>query len=95
MKSGAELIAIERQEQIDKHGRTIERDVKENTNNELAIAAMLLLDKYPSAVGFPENWDQELVQKMISKPYKDRLIIAGAFIAAEFDRVEILTKNNN
>lgn len=32
MKSGIQLIAKERQEQIEKHGRTIERDVRENTD---------------------------------------------------------------
>jgi len=89
-KTGAELIAIERQEQIDKHGRTIERDVNENSNNELAIAAMGLIDKYPSSHNFPEHWDSKLIQKMISKPYKERLIIAGAFLAAEIDRVQII-----
>ena len=42
MKTGIELIAEERQEQIEKHGRSIERDVKENDNYQLSNAAGLL-----------------------------------------------------
>ena len=34
------------------------------------------------------NWDEDLWQKMCNKSYKDRLIIAGALIAAEIDRLQ-------
>lgn len=43
MKSGIELIAKERQEQIEKHGRTIEHDVENNDNEQLAMGAEMLL----------------------------------------------------
>lgn len=37
---------------------------------------------------YPENWDKAIFDKMISKPWKQRLIIAGALIAAEIDRIQ-------
>ena len=95
MKTGIELITIERQEQIEKHGRTIEKDVLENTTEELSFGAALLCCPDPTAMGFdpasgegrPEKWDKPIWIKMMSKPYKDRLVIAGALIAAELDRL--------
>lgn len=36
----------------------------------------------------PEGWDKDLWIKMINKPYKDRLRIAGQLIAAELDRID-------
>lgn len=35
----------------------------------------------------PHNWDKDIWLKMMNKPYKERLIIAGALIAAEIDRI--------
>ena len=89
-KTGIELIAEERQEQIEKHGRTIELDIKFNSQCQLAFAAERLcipeLDLYNYQE--PMNWDEDLWQKMCNKSYKDRLIIAGALIAAEIDRLQ-------
>lgn len=84
MKTGAELIANERQEQIIKHDRSVERDIKENPNKELIQGAIALLDEVSE---FPEHWDKTIVKRMENKDYKDRLIIAGALIAAEIDRI--------
>ena len=42
MKTGIELIAQERAEQIEKHGRTIELDVKQNNHHQLSDAASAL-----------------------------------------------------
>jgi hypothetical protein len=36
------------------------------------------------------HWDKKRLEHMRSKPYKERLIIAGAFIAAEIDRVQFM-----
>lgn len=94
MKSGVELIAEERLEQILKHGRTTERDVEENCDYQLRIGAMRLIgdrDDYPS----PNGWNKALWAKMISKSFKDRLIIAGALIAAEIDRIQEAEKDKN
>lgn len=90
-KTGVFLIANERNSQIMKHGRTIARDVEENSNGELALGAeMLLAAEHEEGIdpaSYPDGWDHEICRKMLSKPYKDRLIIAGALIAAEIDRL--------
>ena len=98
MKTGIELIAIERQEQIEKHGRTIESDVHLNSVNQQLIgaASLLTLNRYNGSrftntdidALVPFNWDINIWRKMMYKPYKERLIIAGALIAAEIDRIQ-------
>lgn len=90
-KSGIELIAQERQEQIEKHGKTVEYDVENNSDKQLRWAAERLLASDEKAL--PDwqpapGWDKELFDKMYEKPYKERLIIAGALIAAELDRLQ-------
>jgi len=90
MKTGIELIAIERQEQIEKHGRSIESDIKENPYGQLIRGAISLIRS--ESKGFwdemPMNWNIKLNRKMARKSYKERLIIAGALIAAEIDRIQ-------
>lgn len=92
MITGIELIAAERQEQIEKHGRTIEKDVQQNDNEQLSHGALLLLSvDYEEGIdseSYPDGWDHEICANMIRKPYKERLIIAGALIAAEIDRLQ-------
>lgn len=91
MKSGIELITKERQEQIEKHGRNIPSDVyynstKENGYYPLVSGAIYLIDdNYKWA---PSHWNKEILNKMRSKDYKERLIIASALIAAEIDRLQ-------
>lgn len=95
MKTGIELIAEERQEQIEKHNRTVILDVVRNSNGQLSEAAAMLaynenncLDLEEIALDHcPESWDPVIWKKMVDKSYKDRLIIAGALIAAEIDRL--------
>jgi hypothetical protein len=93
MKTGIELIAIERQEQIEKHGRTVEKDVELNSSeNQLQEAAYHLIGKEWLYVAdneetCPIGWNQKVWNKMFNKEYKERLIIAGALIAAEIDRL--------
>lgn len=96
MKTGIELIAEERQEQITKHHRSIEDDVDYNYNAQLSEAASILClhpkhDLYDSEVAekaVPFDWNEIDFNKMRSKPYKERLVIAGALIAAEIDRLQ-------
>lgn len=106
MKTGIELIAQERQEQIEKHGRTIEKDVEYNhgkytdhngeqiNNPQLTAAARWLIHddvmKYwvDQELFRPFGWDRGIWSKMINKTYKERLIISGALIAAEIDRLQ-------
>jgi predicted HTH transcriptional regulator len=90
--TGAELIAKERQEQIEKHGRTVQMDVDHNRAYQLAEAASVLTtEKFRSTKHrfslMPDDWDDEISLKMCKKGRKERLIIAGALIAAEIDRI--------
>lgn len=90
-QTGIEFIAQERKEQIEKHGRTVENDVKFNTFHQLTGAAIMLLDGYihdDEENRVPFEWDGAIWDNMIHKPYKDRLVIAGALIAAEIDRLQ-------
>ena len=90
MKTGIELIAQERQEQIEKHGYTIEHD-QEYDCEELKTAAIALLTQPKDKVylgSFPALWNDGICEKMAAKDYKGRLILAGAFVAAEIDRIQ-------
>lgn len=91
MKTGIELIAIERQEQIEKHGRSVLKDSEQNTAFQLSDAASILCveDRHTveDAECCPLHWDENTWVKMFNKSYKERLIIAGALIAAELDRL--------
>lgn len=95
MKTGIELIAEERREQIEKHGRTLAGDVITNTDNQLSAAASILATKdwkcYDEEEVIndfcPTGWDEQQWAKMVKKPHNERLIIAGALIAAELDRL--------
>ena len=96
MKTGIELIAQERQEQIEKHGRTVKRDVDENSHLQLVDAATKLcaddMGGFWATDLCPLGWSQTIWDKMTNKPYKERLIIAGALIAAEIDRLQASEK---
>ena len=88
MKTGIELIAFERQEQIEKHNRTIEKDVVENNEAQLKHAARKLISSaLERENGCPKGWNQNIYNKMADKSMIDRLVIAGALIAAEIDRL--------
>ena len=91
MATGVELIATERQRQIEK-GFTAEHDQKYPLMALSAIGGMLTIpDDDP-------NWTPEenkvanglfsyAEKKAQQAPYVERLVIAGALIAAELDRV--------
>jgi hypothetical protein len=96
MTTGIKLIAIERKEQIKKHKRTVLKDACFNTSKQLSSAAGSLIFENTKDYDFaesirkltiPEGWDKEIWHKMASKTYLERLIIAGALIAAEIDRL--------
>lgn len=97
--SGIDLISQERKEQIEKHGYTIQGDVKANDEYQLIDAVGALITPIPE--GFeddylvsvhseypPIGWNKEIWIKMLKKSYKDRLVVAGALISAEIDRLE-------
>lgn len=95
--TGVELIAQERQEQIEKHGRTVEYDVENNKIHQMLAAAISLISIDDGNEDSPNNnlyrimtptgWDRDIYHHMTNKSLKDRLIIAGALIAAELDRL--------
>lgn len=92
MKTGIELIAEERREQIEKHARTVEYDSKVNDNEQLAVGASMLLamqwEEDIDRAAYPAGWNAGICRRMLNKSYKERLIIAGALIAAEIDRLQ-------
>lgn len=110
MKTGIELITEERQKQIDKHGFTAEHHAlnseKWYDKNQLTACAALLLYRFdPEDEGLKEsiimlgepqlkNWDLDWFRNMMDRSDNERLIIAGALIAAELDRLNYIEENN-
>lgn len=91
---GIELISKERLEQLEKHEVSINNDFQFNNNGQLLKAAQrLIVDDKPLRTVIsenpPPNWNKHIWRKMTAKPYKERLIIAGALIAAEIDRLQM------
>jgi hypothetical protein len=93
MKTGLELIALERAEQIEKHGISIDRDVEFNDMGQLKWAAQSLITGLVE--DFPSDWNQSVFKKINAKSEVEKLTIAGAFIAAEIDRLNYIQGNNN
>jgi hypothetical protein len=92
MKTGIELIAQERAEQIEKHGWTKVHDAKINSKKELVQVATycLMLAKYKHytnlSVVWPDNWGAKWKDKINAKPPLQKLIVAGALLTAENER---------
>lgn len=65
--------------------------MRENTSEQLSSAAAMLLsvdyEEGIDSASYPDGWDHDVCIKIISKSYKNRLIIAGALLAAEIDRI--------
>lgn len=82
MKTGIQLIAEERNEQLEKHKYTTDWD-SEHTKNELLDFAVSLIEldvnKYP--------WNPTLFVHLKRKGRIEQLAIVGALIAAEIDRI--------
>jgi prophage tail gpP-like protein len=92
MKTGIELIAEERNEQVFKHNCSVKYDAENNKDMQLSKAAQRLIMPYThwKTTICPNKWPKLIWRKMVQKEYKDRLIIAGALIAAEIDRLQYL-----
>jgi hypothetical protein len=85
MKTGIQLIAEERNEQINKHGYNERRDDKYN-HFELAAVSVAIINQ--SIFYYPNNWDEAYFEKIMAKPRTEQLTIAGALISAEIDRIQ-------
>lgn len=83
-ETGFESIAKERIEQVVKHRRQVCNDRKYN-KNELMKAAQFCITLDHNQ--WPRTWPKELRDKIRVKSLEDRYVIAGAFIAAEVDRL--------
>ena len=81
MKTGIELIAEEREEQIKKH----RWNDNENSPRQLMQAAIFALTL--NAWDYPSGWHSWWFDKMKSKSIKKRLKISGALSAASIDRM--------
>lgn len=104
MKTGIELIRDERQRQKDAEGHTKQHDA-EHILNELCYASAYYLSpetlyvkrentKDPSELIYfhdcwPTNWDRKWAKKEKHSRLR-QLVIAGALIAAEIDRLQDL-----
>ncbi|BDD88718.1 hypothetical protein DPPLL_30830 [Desulfofustis limnaeus] len=78
-----ELIAAERREQIEKHGfDAAHDDGPDHDRGQLIDAAVYLL----TGVGYPSSWSDEHKRKFDRKSGLERLVVAAALIAAEYDR---------
>lgn len=85
MKNGIELIAQERDEQLNKHGFTPEfEDANKQYYNE-GQHTQAALYSLSGNEEWPESWNTEWREKIDKKPYKERLVIAAALLAAEYD----------
>jgi len=89
--TGIELITKERAEQANKHGYTPDTDKIYNRLGQLHVAAESLIESGLTdelrIANCPIGWDMSVWRKMATKPYKERLIIAAALLAAEIDRI--------
>ena len=89
-KTGVELISDEREKQIVKHGFTGEHHFNHPewyNQDQLIQAANTLSAKEIEICKLPLNWDFEWFRNLTKRSYHERLIIAGALIAAELDRL--------
>jgi len=88
--TGAELIVAERQRQIDEEGCTAEGDAR-YTDGELIRAALCYADSANPFVKYvgPRTWPWDPSwDKRVKHSRKRKLVIAGALIAAEIDRLQ-------
>ena len=90
--AGINAIVIERSEQVARKGYTPIWDVKHRSEKKggwfpLVFAAYGMLN--PNVGSQPEFMDKEAWEKIVNKPYRDRLVVAGALIAAEIDRFDL------
>ena len=86
--TGCELIAAERQRQIDKEGWDEGHDAN-HRDGELARAAMCYADPCAAeeAQGVPAHWPWDSMWWKPSRNRERNLVKAGALIAAEIDRI--------
>lgn len=93
MATGVDLIKKERWKQITTHDFTIGYDVANNSKGQLLYAARRITSTVPQKYKPPVGWDKNRWIKMCGYPMESRMILAGAWIAAELDRLQHLAIN--
>lgn len=91
-KTGIELISDERKQQIEKHGFTVEKDQKYVNDELVTVATNLLTGNF---FDYPATWSSTMCDKLRKKNQLESLIISGALIAAEIDRLQDLEKSQS
>ncbi len=86
MKTGIELIAIERKEQIEKHGfdNNHDKEFNKGTGSLKYAALYALIGKHKY---YPHNWNEHFANKISIKSEKERVIVAAALLAAYIDEL--------
>lgn len=95
MKTGIELIEEERQEQINKHGFSIEHDREYYKDGQLFQAASFCAElksldgEQPATMLFSwlADWETDFEEKIRNKSRIGQLIVAGALMMAENERL--------
>lgn len=83
--NGIEKIIVKRIDQLDKHGYSVKSDLK-YVDGQLNSVASALVTQNP--LHWPKDWDFEIYKRWMSEPREEQLAIAGAFLAAEIDRLQ-------
>lgn len=83
-KTGIELVAQERKEQIEKHGFDLKHDL-EYKGGQLKMAATYLLTGLN--LTWPSSWSEKWKEKFSKKSEIDKLIVAAALVVADIDRL--------
>lgn len=80
-----ELVIKKRNEMIEKHGFTIDHDVKKNKHGELIDIVEYIISGDDS--DYPTSWQHWYYQKLKRKTKIERLVDAACFLIAEIDRI--------
>ena len=95
-KTSVDRIAELREKQVN-IGYDTAHDFQFNEAYQLISAAIQLVevdqdDEDPegrtNGAEIPIGWDKERFRKLMMKPYKERVLIAASFLAAEYDMIE-------
>ena len=78
-------IALERKEQVEKHGFTAQHDDLFD-GAQLEDAARAVLNEDPDQ--WPKGMNSELFFRASEKPTRERLVVAAALLVAEIDRID-------
>ena len=87
-KTGVEKIGEEREKQIKKHGYTAKHDLNYKSNELLLGALTYLLAAINNGFVSSETWPFDITYYHY-EGYESSLKKAGAFIAAELDRINL------